>query len=77
MDHLGFEFSKDDPDVWMRCSTRGDEETLYCEYVLLYVDDCLVISDWAEYVIRSEIGKYFRIKEESIGYPGQYLGGKL
>ena len=77
MEHLGFESSKYYPDVWMRRSTRGDGETPYYEYVLLYVDDCLVISDRAEYVIRSEIGKYFRLKEESIGDPGQYIGGKL
>ena len=61
----------------MRSSTRGDGETPYDEYVLLYVDDCLVISDRAEYVIQSEIGNYFRLKEESIGDTGQYLGGKL
>ena len=28
-------------------------------------------------MIRNEIGKYFCLREESIGYPGQYLGGKL
>ena len=77
MDHLGFEFSKADTYVWMRRSTLGDGETPYYEYVLLYVDDYLVISDQAEYFIRSEIGKYFRLKEESIGDPGQYIGGKL
>ena len=62
MDHLVFETSKSDPDVWMRRSTWGDGETPYYEYVLLYVDDCLVISDRDEYVIRSEIGKYFSLK---------------
>ena len=77
MDHLGFELSEADPDFWMRRSTQGDGETPYYEYVLLYVDDCLVISDGAEYVIQSEIGKYFRLKDESIGDPDQYLRGKL
>ena len=61
----------------MRCSNRVDGGTTYYEYVLLYIDDCLVISYWAKYVIRSEIGNYFRLKEESIGDPGQYIGGKL
>ena len=28
-------------------------------------------------MIQSEIWKYCRLKEESIGDPGQYLGGKL
>ena len=41
------------------------------------MDDCLVVSDMAKYVIRNEIGEYFRLKEESIGNPSQYLRGKL
>ena len=51
MDYLGFESSKAEPDVRMRCSTQGDGENPYYEYVLFYVDDCLVISDQAESVI--------------------------
>ena len=51
--------------------------TKYYEYVLLYTDDCLVISDRGEDVLRNEIGKYFSLKESSIGAPTQYLGGKL
>ena len=47
------------------------------EYVLLYTDDCLVISDQGENVLEMEIGKYFNLKESSIGPPTQYLGGKL
>ena len=49
----------------------------YYEYVLLYVDDCLVVSHKPEAVLRKEIGKHFQIKEESIRSPSQYLGGKL
>jgi len=45
--------------------------------VLLYVDDVLVISDNASSIIREEIGRHFVLKEESIGAPSQYLGGKL
>ena len=56
---------------------RSNWETPYYEYVLLYVDDCLVISDQAESVIWSKIGKYLILKEESIGDPGQYIVGKL
>ena len=41
------------------------------------MDDCLVVSDMAKSVIRNEIGEYFRLKEESIGNPSQYLRGKL
>ena len=41
------------------------------------MDDCLVVNDRAESMIRNEIGKYFHLKEESIGDPSQYLDGKL
>ena len=56
---------------------RKDVVTKYYEYALLYIDDCLVISDPGEDVLRNEIGKYFSLKESSIGAPTQYLGGKL
>lgn len=83
MKHLGFESSRADPDVWFRKSTRKPSKSSessgeeYYEYVLLYTDDCLVISDRAEKVLRDEIGQYFILKDESIGPPSQYLGGKL
>ena len=69
MEHLNFESSKADPDVWYRLSKRAKRKTNnsgvmlaecegeeYYEYVLLYVDDCLVISDRAESLLREEIG---------------------
>ena len=37
------------------------EESQYWEYVLLYADDCLVISDNGEKILREEIGKYFKL----------------
>jgi hypothetical protein len=45
--------------------------------VLLYTDDTLVISERAESILRNEIGRYFELKEESIGEPKIYLGGKV
>lgn len=76
MARLGFTSSRADPDVWFRLSKRSTGEDYY-EYVLLYVDDVLVISEKAEQVLRKEIGKYWILKEESIGPPSKYLGGKL
>ena len=76
MTHLGFELCEADPDVWIRESTKTDGSRYY-EYTLLYVDDLLVVSEKAERVIRSEIGKYFELKEASIGLPDIYLGGKV
>ena len=74
---FGFQSSRGDPDVWFREARRADTNELYYEYVLLYTDDILCISDRAEDIIRGEIGKKFMLKEESIGPPSQYLGGKL
>ena len=76
MDFLGFTSCKADPDVWMRPATKADGSE-YWEYVLLYCDDTLVISEKGESVLREEIGKYFELKEESIGPPSIYLGGKM
>ena len=76
MEHLGFKSKGGDPDVWMRPMTRADGSQVY-EYVLLYTDDCLVVSDNAEEILRKEIGRYFQLKPESIGPPSLYLGGHL
>ncbi len=76
MGRLGFTSSRADPDVWFRLSKRSTGEEYY-EYVLLYVANVLVISEKAEAVLRKEIGKDWILKEESIGPPSKYLGGKL
>ena len=55
-----------DPDVWMRPAIKSDGSKCY-DYVLLYVDDALVVSENAESILRNELGRYFELKEESIG----------
>ena len=37
------------------------------DYVLLYVDDALVVSENAEFILRNELGRFFELIEESIG----------
>ena len=76
MSHLKFISCPADPDVWMRPALKADG-TEYWEYVLLYVDDVLVVSDRGEELLRKEIGKYFKLKENSIGPPKIYLGGHM
>ncbi len=76
MGQLGFSSSRADPDVWLRLSKQSTGEEYY-EYVLLYVNDVLVISKNAGTVLRKEIGQHFVLREESIGPLSQYLGGKL
>lgn len=43
----------------------------------MYTDDTLVVSHNGEHVLRKEIGRYFDLKEESIGPPKIYLGGRM
>ena len=62
MKFLGFEYSKADPDVLMREFVQKYGSTKYYEYVLLYTDDCLVISNRGENELQMEIGKYFNLK---------------
>ena len=65
-----------DPDVWMRPAQKADG-TEYWEYVLLYVDKDLVISENGKEILVKEIGKYFTMKPGSIGYPSLYLRGHM
>jgi Reverse transcriptase (RNA-dependent DNA polymerase). len=75
MEHLGYESCLADHDVWMRKSMK-DDGTQYWEYMLLYTDDCLVVSHLPRSAL-DDLGKYFTLKPGSIGPPKIYLGGKV
>ena len=75
MKHLGYEFCRADHDVWMRKGKR-DDGSCYYEYMLLYTDDCLCISEHPKECLM-QLDKYFKLKEKSIGPPKIYLGGKV
>ena len=76
MQFINFTSCPADPDVWMRPAIKSDGTKCY-DYVLLYEDDALVVSKNAESIPRNELGRYFELKEESIGPPDHYLGGKV
>ena len=76
MRHLRFRSCPADQDVWMRPAKKGDCSPCF-DYVLLYVDDTLVISDNAEFILQNEIGSYFELKESSIGPPKMYFGAGI
>ena len=59
MDHLGYQSCRADPDLWMRVANDGGID--YYEYMLLYVDDCLIVSKYPEESL-SRLGKYFFIE---------------
>ena len=60
----------------MKPAIKSDGSKCY-DYVLLYVDDSLDVSEKAESILRNELGRCFELKEESIGPPDHYLGGKV
>ena len=76
MEFLNFKSCLADPDVWMRPAIKSDGNTYY-EYILLYVDDALVVSENAKSILCNELRRYFHLKEESIGPPTVYLGGRV
>jgi hypothetical protein len=43
----------------------------------LYTDDALVVSENAEQILRKELGRFFTLKETSIGLPKVYLEGHV
>ena len=61
----------------MQPEIKPGDGTKYSEYVLLYVDDALIISINAEDILRNKIGKYWTMKKDSIGPPKVYLGNKI
>jgi Reverse transcriptase (RNA-dependent DNA polymerase) len=75
MRELGYTSCPADPDVWMRPETRGDGFKYYA-YVLLYVDDALVINHDGMKAL-NEINARFKMKPDSMGDPDIYLGCKM
>ena len=64
-----------DPDVWMRKARKSDG-TQYYEYMLLYVDDCLAISEALKEAVL-QLDKFFKIQPNYIAPPDIYVGGKV
>ncbi len=75
MRHLGFTPCLADPDLWM-LATEKEDGTQYMAYVLLYVDDVMVVHHDALSVM-ARLDKYFKMKPGSIGDPSMYLGATL
>ena len=75
MRHMGFKPCLADPDLWMKACEKEDG-TEYWAYVLLYVDDVMVIHHDAMSIL-TRLDKYFKLKPGSIGDPKMYLGTTL
>ena len=64
-----------DPDVWLRPAQKENGFTYY-EYILTYVDDCLVVSHNPTSIIDLLQNDYkYRLKD--IGPPTRYLGAQI
>ena len=72
---LQYRSSLADPDVWLRpnVKTNGD---LYYEYVVVYVDDILVVAEYPKRTMDC-LAKLYRLKEGSVGKPSTYLGAQI
>ena len=69
-----------DPDLWMRKATKPDGDT-YWEYVLIYVDDILVISHKPDKIMNC-LSELYRLKEDPVtkkrfDKPISYLGADI
>ena len=67
MEFLNLKSCLADPDMWMRPAIKSDGNTYY-EYILLYVDNALVVSENAESILQNELRRY---------PPTVYLGGRV
>jgi len=71
---MGFTASLADPGVWYRAATKPDG-TEYYEYLIVYVDDILVLSHCPKDVMKM-FSKIYRLKEEPT-VPKTYLGATI
>ena len=72
---LQFVSCKADPDVWMRPAVRSNGEKYY-EYVLVYVDDILVVSEKPK-VVMDRLSEMYTLKDGSVKEPETYLGAQF
>ena len=75
LDEMIFVPTQADPDVWMRSAVKLDGEAYY-EYILVYVDDILVISDDHK-IVMEHIQVNFKFKDNKVEPPAMYIGAKL
>jgi hypothetical protein len=77
MKGLGYKACLADPDVWLRPNVRESDGHKYYEYVLIYVDDILCVSQHQPHDVLKRIDKFFPMKAGWIGKPDFYLCAKV
>jgi hypothetical protein len=71
---MGFQASLADPDVWYRAATKENGFDYY-EYLIVYVDDILVLSHQASEIMKT-VERMYRLKEPATT-PTTYLGATI
>ena len=74
MRYLDLTYFLGDPNVWIS-PAKISNGTSYYRYILLYTDYALIVSQHAEETLGKDLGRYFELKQDSIGLPKIYLGG--
>jgi hypothetical protein len=74
LQQLGYKSCLADPDVWLRPAVK-DDGFQYYEYVLVYVDDLLVLSQQGDKTMKA-LEDFYRLK---VGFaePTRYLGAEV
>ena len=72
---LGFTSSLADPDVWYK-KMMNDRNELYYAYILVYVDDILVI-DIEPSIHMTKLRESYTVREDTIKEPDIYLGADI
>lgn len=73
---MGFKPCYADNDVWMKPAKKEDG-TPYYEYILTYVDDCLVISHEPTKITDTLKGPEHNYRLKNEGPPERYLGARI
>ena len=68
---MGFTHSYADNDFWMKFETRPDG-SIYYAYILVYVDDVLIVSDTPSQYMDQLKSEYY-VKPSSISPPKLYI----
>ena len=75
LDDLGYKSCPANPDVYMKPEAKADGSTYY-SYLLVYVDDCLLIHHDPK-IIMERLKKSYDLKGDAYGRPDRYLGANV
>ena len=72
---MNFQSSYADNDVWIKADTKADG-TEYYTYILIYVDDILIVFDNPSHYMKQLQAAYY-VKENSICLPRLHVGAEI